>query len=76
MKQGLMNMLNQQLLSQARQKNPQAFRLVEEMQKSNSNPKDILDQMTKNLNKEQMESFMSYAKSYGVPDDILKQLQK
>lgn len=46
------------------------------MQKSNSNPKDILEQMTKNFNKEQMESFMSYAKSYGVPDDVLKLLQK
>ena len=45
------------------------------MQKSNSNPKDILDQMTKNLNKEQMESFICMKTSWNYKN-VLDKVEK
>jgi hypothetical protein len=63
------------LINQAKSKNPQAFRLYEQMRSGNSNPMDILKQITSKFTPEQMNGLMSQAKAVGISDDTLRQVQ-
>jgi len=42
---------------------------------SNGNPQDIIKQLMGSASKEQKEALFRQAKNYGVPDNILSQIQ-
>ena len=70
-----MNMIMQMLMSKLQKQNPQGFNLVNQAMQSNSNPQAMLQQMMSNATPQQKESLIKQAKSYGVPDNILSQIQ-
>jgi len=49
------------------------FQFLNQAQKNQSNPMDLLKQATKNYTPEQMNSLFERAKQFGVPDEVLKQ---
>lgn len=51
------------------------FQLLEQAQKNQNNPMDMLKEVTKNYTPEQMSGLFEKAKQFGVPDDVLKQAQ-
>ena len=63
------------LMNQIRVRNPQAFQFLEQAQKNQSNPMDILKQITNGYSPEQMSGLLGKAKQMGVPDNILEQIQ-
>ena len=51
------------------------FQIIEQASQNQSNPMDLLKQVTGNYTPEQMKNFYSYAQMMGCPNDILKQVQ-
>ena len=56
-------------------KNPQMFQQVESLRKSNGNPMDLFKQVTSKFTPEQMNQFYANAKQFGIPDDVISQVQ-
>ena len=50
------------------------FQMVERMQKSNSDPKQFLNQLMSKYTPEQMNSFRKYASGFGFTDKQLDEL--
>lgn len=71
MQSQMMNMLLMQLKS----RNPQMYQVIEKAQQSNGNPIELFKQITKDYSPEQMGKLMSTAKQYGIPDNVLNQIQ-
>ena len=65
----------QMLMKQVQIRNPQMFQMLEQAQKNQSNPMDLLKQVTGNYTPEQMKNFYSVAQYMGCPNDILSQIQ-
>ena len=42
---------------------------------NNGNPRELIEQMFKNATPEQKQNVLNQAKSYGVPENILSELQ-
>ena len=70
-----MNFITQMLMNQLQQKNPQGFQIVNQAMQSNGNPQAILQQVLTNATPEQREGLLKQAKNYGVPNDVLLQIQ-
>ena len=70
-----MSMIIQMLMPQLQNKNPQMFQTINQAMQNNANPQMVLKQMMSNFNPQQMEQVMNQAKQYGVPDNILNQVQ-
>lgn len=51
------------------------FQVVEQAQKNQNNPLELLKQVTKNYTPEQINGLFEKARQFGVSDDILKQAQ-
>ena len=49
------------------------FQFLEQAQKNQSNPQEILNQITKNYKPEQMQNLIRSAKSFGFTDEQLRQ---
>lgn len=64
------------LMSQLQGKNPQGYQMINNLMNNGGNPEAFLKQMVSKASPEQMEGLLKQAKSYGVPDNILTQLQK
>ena len=63
-------------MSQLQVKNPQRYKMVQNlMNSSNSNPQALLQQFMGNATPEQRETLLKQAKTYGVPDNILTMVQ-
>lgn len=75
MQNQVIQMLTNHLQGQLKNSNPQAFQRYEMMRKNSNNPMEIFNQMTSGYSKEQMQSFMNFAKNFGVPDEVLNQVQ-
>ena len=56
-------------------KNPQGFKLINEAMRNNGNPQPMLQQLLGNASPEQRQNLLAQAKQYGVPDNILSQVQ-
>ena len=56
-------------------KNPQNYKAISEAMRNNGNPQALVQQMMKNATPAQRENLLKQAKGYGVPDNILSQLQ-
>lgn len=52
------------------------FNQVEQLRKNNSNPMELLKQVTSNYDDKQMESLWQRVKQFGVPDEAIQQAQK
>lgn len=57
-------------------RNPQMFQMLEQAQKNQNNPMDMLKEITKDYTPEQMNNLFEKAKQFGISDDVLKQTQK
>lgn len=56
-------------------KDPRLASQIKTMMNNGSDPKSIARQMMGNITPEQTSNILSMAKQYGVPDEILSQLQ-
>ncbi len=56
-------------------KQPQMFQFLEQAQKNQNNPMDILKQVTKNYSPEQMNSLFEKAKQFGISEDTIKEAE-
>ena len=63
-------------MSQLKIKSPQAFQVVSQARNSGGNPMDLFNQITNGYSKEQMNSLFDRAKQFGVPENVIEQLQK
>ena len=52
-------------------RNPQVFQQFQNLQKSQSNPQEFLNQMTSKYTPEQLQSFRQYANGFGISDEEL-----
>lgn len=52
------------------------FQLLEKANQSQSNPIDLLKQVTGNYTPQQMQNFYAIAQKMGFPDDVLKNIQE
>lgn len=52
------------------------FQVVEQAQKNQNNPLELLKQVTKNYTPEQINGLFEKAKQFGVSDDMIKKTQE
>lgn len=69
------NPIMSMLMNQLQGRNPQSYNMVSQMMKNRVNPQSMLKQMMGNVNPNQMQQIFTQAKSLGVPDNILSQIQ-
>ena len=67
-----MQILMNQLQNQLKAKNPQLFQRFQELQKSQSDPKKIINDMTSKYTPEQMKNFRSFANGFGITNEQLE----
>lgn len=56
-------------------KNPQMYKEIEQLRQNNGNPMELLKQITNKYTPEQMEQLYTNAKRFGVPDEVINQVQ-
>ncbi len=66
-------LLINQLKNQLKMKNPQALQVYEQARKSN-NPQELLTNITNSYSPEQIASFKSFMRGFGVPDEYIDKL--
>ena len=54
-------------------KNPQMFQMFQNLQKNQSNPQEIINNVIGNYKPEQIQQFRQYAKGFGITDEQLNQ---
>lgn len=69
------NPILQNLMNQLQTKSPQGFQMVTQMMNNGGNPQAFLQQILGKTNPQQMQSLLNQAKSFGVPDNVLSQIQ-
>ena len=52
-------------------KNPQMFQIFQKLQKNQSNPQEIINNMIGNYKPEQLQQFRQFANGFGVTDEQL-----
>ena len=62
-------------MNQLKAKSPQAFQIVNQARNNGGNPMDLFRQITNGYSPEQMNSLFDRAKQFGVPNDVIQQLQ-
>lgn len=62
-------------MQQIQSQNPQAFQIVNQAMNSGSNPMQLIKQIMGNVSPQQMQDIMTQAKQFGVPDEVLQQMQ-
>ena len=62
-------------MNQLKIRNPQAFQKIEQLRNSNGNPMDLFKQVTNGYSTQQMEQLFTNARNFGVPDEIIRQVQ-
>ena len=63
--------LTQMLLNQVKARNPQAFQQFQNLQKSQNNPQDLLNDMMGKYSPEQMKKFRQFANNFGISNEQL-----
>lgn len=71
----MQNQLISMMMNQLKMKQPQMFQLVEQARKNQSNPMEMFRDVTKNYSPEQMENLINRAKQFGVPEEVLQNIQ-
>ena len=62
-------------MQQVQSQNPQAFQVVNQAINSGANPMKFMKQVMGNVSPQQMQDIMTQAKQFGVPDEVLQQIQ-
>lgn len=65
----------QNLMNQLQQRNPQMFQMLEQVKQNDSNPIDLLKQVTGNYTPQQMQNFYMIAQNMGFPNEVLSEIQ-
>lgn len=68
-------MMFQMLMSQLKTRNPQMYQTISQARSNGVNPQEFIKQMTQNSTPEQMQQVLTQAQQFGVPSDILAQVQ-
>ena len=68
-------MVMQMLMQQIQSQNPQAFQMINQAMNSGTNPLQFMKQVMGNVSPQQMQDIMTQAKQFGVPDQVLQQIQ-
>lgn len=71
MQQTVLNLM----MSNLEARDPRLAGQIRTMMTNGTDPKSVVKQMIGNASPHQMENVISMAKQYGVPDEILSQLQ-
>jgi len=61
-------------MGQIQQRNPQMGQIIQQTINSGRNPQDIIRQM-KQENPDQLQNVLQNAKQFGVPENVLAQIQ-
>lgn len=56
--------------------NPSQANTIQEMINNKNNPNEIFKQIMKDKTPQQMEQFFTFAKQYGVSDDLISQFKQ
>ena len=56
-------------------KNPQGFNTINSLMQSNGNPQQLIQQVMTNMSPEQRENLFKQCKGYGVPEQLLSEIQ-
>lgn len=62
-------------MGQLQARNPQMANQISQAMNNGANPQALMKQMMGNMNNEQIQNAMTQAKQFGVPDNILNQMQ-
>ena len=62
-------------MSQLKIKNPQMANQIQGLVNSKGNPMELYHQIIRDNTPQQMEQFYSMAKQWGIPDDVINQVQ-
>ena len=69
------NMLMKMLMGQLQARNPQMASQINQAMNSGANPQALMKQMMGNMDNAQIQNALNQAKQFGVPDNILSQMQ-
>lgn len=62
-------------MNQLKIKSPQAFQMINQAKNNGGNPIDLFKQVTNGYSTEQMNGLFTRAKQFGVPENVIEQLQ-
>jgi len=62
-------------MNQLKIKSPQAFQMINQAKNNGGNPIDLFKQVTNGYSTEQMNGLFARAKQFGVPENVIEQLQ-
>lgn len=62
-------------MGQLQTRNPQMASQIQQAMNNGSNPQSLMKQMMGNMNNNQIQNVMNQARSMGVPDNVLSQIQ-
>lgn len=62
-------------MQQIQSQNPQGFQILNQAMNNGTNPMQLIKQVMGNVSSQQMQDIMTQAKQFGVPDEILQQMQ-
>ena len=71
----MQNQLITMMMNQLKMKQPQMFQLIEQARKNQSNPMEMFKDVTKNYTPEQMDNLINRARQFGIPEEVLQQIQ-
>ena len=70
-----MDMITQMLMNRLKAQNPRGYQMISQAMQNNGDPQPMLKQMFSNASPEQRQNILTQAKGFGVPENILSQLQ-
>ena len=56
-------------------KMPKNFQVVQNLMQNKNNPQDLVNQIMGSISPEQKQNLLNQCKNYGMPENILSQLQ-
>lgn len=62
-------------MGQLQTRNPQMASQINQAMNNNANPRNLIKQMIGNSNNDEIQQVLTQAKNFGVPDNILQQIQ-
>lgn len=68
-------MMMQMLMQQLQTRNPQLFKEINQAMNSGVNPQSFLKQVMGNISPQEMQNVMTHAQQFGVPNEVLQQIQ-
>lgn len=62
-------------MGQVQSRNPQLANQIQQAMSNGANPKSLLKQMMNNADNTQIQNVITQSKNFGIPDEILSQVQ-